>query len=102
MLAGDDRGGDPMDWLSFDYKHSVNLEEAVTKLAAASKMLGATYNLEVTRKKRRVDVDGKILRGHFEVHKKKVSVSIVLVGPVTPSRTSVAAAIRKALDRQFG
>lgn len=91
-----------MDWVSFDYKHSLGIREAGTRLAAASEALGAGYRLEVTRKRGRVDLDGKLLRGHLEVHKDKVSVYIALIGPVTPTKASIEAGIRKALDQQFG
>ena len=91
-----------MDWVSFEYKHSVDIKEADTKLAAAAKALGANYKLGVVRKKGRVDLDGKILRGHLQVHKNKVSVHLALIGPVTPTKASIEAGIRKALDQQFG
>jgi hypothetical protein len=91
-----------MDWVSFDYKHSVDIKVADTKLAAASKALGASYQLGVVRKKGRVDLEGKILRGHLQVHKNKVSVHIALIGPVTPTKASMETGIRKILDQQFG
>ena len=90
-----------MDWLTFDYNHSLEIDEADEKAAAASEALGTTYGLEVTRTKRRIDVVGKVLRGRLEVHKKKVSVHLALVGQVTPTRASVKAGIRKVLDQQF-
>jgi hypothetical protein len=91
-----------MDWVSFDYKHSLGIKEAGTKLAAASETLGASYKLAVIRKKGQVDLDGKILRGHLQVHKNKISVHIALIGPVTPTKASIETGIRKALDQQFG
>lgn len=91
-----------MDWVSFDYAHSLSQAEAMAKLSAAAKQLGSAYQLEVTRAKGRVGLAGKLLRGHALVHKGKVSVSIALVGPVTPTKASVEAGVRKALDEQFG
>ena len=91
-----------MDWVSFDFKHSLDVKEADARLAAASKVVGACYQLDVTRKKGRVDLDGKVIRGYLQVHKGKVSVHLSLIGPVTPTKASVEAGIRKALDQQFG
>ena len=91
-----------MDWVSFDYAHSLGPAEAMARLAAAAKQLGSAYQLEVTQAKGRVDLAGKLLRGHVSVHKSKVSVNIALVGPVTPTKASVEAGVRKALDKQFG
>jgi hypothetical protein len=91
-----------MDFVSFDYTHSLSLAEAMTKLSAAAEQLGSAYQLDVTRTRWRFDFSGKMLRGHAKVHKDKVSVSIALVGQVTPTKASVEAGIRKALDGQFG
>ena len=90
-----------MDWLSFDYKHSLDIKEAATRVAAASKELGASYQLVITKSSRRVDLEGKLLRGHLNVHYNKVSVSIALAGKVTPTRASVKAGITRALDHHF-
>ena len=91
-----------MDWVSFDYAHSLSPAEAMAKLSAAAKQLCSAYHLEITWTKGRVDLAGKALRGHASVHKSKVSVSIALVGPVTPTKASVEAGVKKALDEQFG
>ena len=90
-----------MDWVSFEYKHSLGIREATTRVTAASVALGASYGLDVVRKKGRVDLDGKLLRGHLDVHKEKISVQVALIGPVTPTRASIEAGIRKALDQEF-
>jgi hypothetical protein len=91
-----------MDWVSFDYAHSVSPTAAMTKLSAAAKQLGAAYQLKVAKTKGRIDLAGKLLRGHAAVHKNKISVSIELIGLVTPTKASVQAGVRKALDEQFG
>jgi hypothetical protein len=91
-----------MDWVSFDYEHSLGIREATSKLAAASASLGASFDLEVSRKRGRVDLDGKLMRGHLDVHKGKISVTVALIGPVTPTKASVEAGIRQALDQEFG
>jgi putative polyhydroxyalkanoate system protein len=90
-----------MDWVSFDYKHSLSQTAASARLSAAAAKLGARYQLEVARKKGRVDLSGKLLRGHALVQKDRISVEIELVGPVTPTKSSIEAGIRKALDQQF-
>ncbi len=90
-----------MDWVKFDYPHSVGLSEAAAAVATAAQAICSRCRLEMTRKRNRADLSGKVMRGSITAHKDRISVSMVLVGQVTPTRASVEAEIRGALDRQF-
>ncbi|HOX05322.1 MAG TPA: hypothetical protein PK280_02890 [Planctomycetota bacterium] len=90
-----------MDWVRFSYPHSASPAEAATKVAAAASAICSRCQLEMTTGKNLTTLSGKIMRGSISSRRNELNISIVLVGQVTPTRASVEAGIREALDRQF-
>jgi hypothetical protein len=90
-----------MDRVSFDYAHTLSLAEAGVKVTKVAKALCDSFKMEMTKGKGRVGLSGKAFRGHVAIYRNKLNVSMSLVGVVTPTRASVEAGIRQALDKQF-